>query len=108
MTNRADSRRLLGGQADHGRGHHRQRGLVVLADDEQVGPALPAEDDRGRVLDRHRLAQPGLRRGRGRPASSDAASSRASSRFLAMSAGALPSNTISGSRSTRLLAGHCG
>ena len=37
--------------------------LILLADDQQVAAALRAEDGRGRVLDRDRVAQPGRRRG---------------------------------------------
>ena len=39
--------------------HHRQRGLVVLADDQDVAAALRPEDDAGRILDRDCVAQPG-------------------------------------------------
>ena len=40
--------------------HHGQRRLVVLADDQDVAAALGAEDDGRRVLDRDRVAQPGI------------------------------------------------
>ncbi len=43
---------------------HAERRLVVLADDQQVVAALAAEEGRGRVLDRDRVAEPGLGRAR--------------------------------------------
>ena len=55
---RADGR-VLRGDADRRHHHHGQRRLVVLADDQDVAAALRAEDDRGGVLDRDRVAQPG-------------------------------------------------
>ena len=39
-----------------------ERRLGVLADDQEVIPALAAEEGGGRVLDRDRVAEPGLRR----------------------------------------------
>ena len=74
--------------------HHAEGGLVVLADDQQVVASLAAEEGRGRVLDRHRVAQPGLGRSgrsRARPAAASCAASRG---FRASSAGASPSKTI--------------
>ena len=43
-----------------GRGRDAECRLVVLADDQEVVAALAAEQSRGRVLDRDRVAQPGL------------------------------------------------
>ena len=54
-----------------------ERGLVVLADDQEVVAPLAAEEGRGRVLDGDRVAQPGLGRARGRRARSAASSSGA-------------------------------
>ena len=48
--------------------HDAERGLVVLADDQQVVAALAAEQGRGRVLDRDGVADPGLGRSRRRRA----------------------------------------
>ena len=57
--------RVLGGEADDGRGGDAHGRLVVLADDQQVVAPLPAEEGRGRVFDGHRVADPGLGRTQG-------------------------------------------
>ncbi|MFN3763127.1 MAG: hypothetical protein ACK4WK_08010, partial [Anaerolineae bacterium] len=49
----------MGGQADERHGHHPQRRLVVLPDDEQVAAALTAEVRRRGIGNRNRFAQPG-------------------------------------------------
>ena len=74
---------ILRGQADQGRGHDAQRRLVVLADDQEVvAPPGGGTAADGRVLDRDRVAEPGLGRARrlggqaGRRAAVAAAGSR--------------------------------
>ena len=66
---RSDGRRPggreLGRQAQEDRGDHSERRLVVLTDDQEVIATQPAEEGRGRVLDRDRVAQPGLGRAQG-------------------------------------------
>ena len=57
---------MLGGQRRHRGRHDPHRGIVPLADDDQVRAALPAKCDGRRILDGDRLAQPHAR-GRGRP-----------------------------------------
>ena len=53
-------RRELRREAQQQRGRDPQRGLVVLSDDQEVVAAEPAEQGRGRVLDRDGVAEPGL------------------------------------------------
>ena len=77
-----------------GHDQHRQRGLVVLADHQQVAAALGAEDGGGRVLDRDRVAQPGLLGPRAARARSGRRASGFRSGFLLATAGRLPSKTI--------------
>ncbi len=52
--------RVLDRQAGQCRGQNAEGGLFLLADQEQVAAALPAEGGRGWILDRHRFSQPGL------------------------------------------------
>ena len=55
----ARMRIMLGGQA-HDRDREQARAEVLpLANDQHVGPPLPAKDRRGGILDRDRVSQPG-------------------------------------------------
>src|SRR5207253_3176168 len=56
------ARQVLRGQAEQGRRHDTQCRLVLLADDEEVAAALRPKYGGRWILDRHRLAQPGLER----------------------------------------------
>src|SRR5205814_5303311 len=50
---------MLGGERDERNTHHRQSGLVVMADDQEVIAALSMENHLGRALDRVGGAEPG-------------------------------------------------